>query len=296
MLDFVCVGDATQDNFLFISEAAVHCGLNNVNCQLGLDYGQKIPVEKYAASLGGNAANVAVGLSRLGIKTGLVTVFGDDERGAWIKKELGQNNINMGSSVTESGRLSNLSMIIIFGGERTILSYHAMGQKQITAIPDSRWVYLTSAPDRDADDLFAAVRAKKRAAADLKIAFNPAPADLKKGKDYLQPILDITDVLILNKEEAAMLGSLGPKIIAVTDGKNGATVYEGESKITKPAVGGRALEPTGAGDAFSSGFLAALFSGEDLDTALDWGLRNSASVIQKIGAIAGLLTHDCIMY
>ena len=54
------------------------------------------------------------------------------------------------------------------------------------------------------------------------------------------------------------------------------------------------VETTGAGDAFASGFLAALFYDKDLNTALDWGLKNSASVIGKIGGVEGLLTRDVI--
>lgn len=286
MPDFVCVGDATRDLFLFVEEASVNNG------KLELGYGEKIPVSQTAWTLGGNAANVAVGLSRLGINTSLVTVFGDDDRGAWIKRELLKNNVDLSHSSTETGRESNLSTIIVFGGERTILSYHSTGSRQVEAVPDSQWIYLTSAPDKDSDDVFQIVLSKKKASPAVKVAFNPYVGDLKKGREYLAPIVAISDVLILNKEEAAMLGVKGPKVTVVTDGANGATVFEGEKKIQKPALGTKVLEPTGAGDAFSSGFLAALFKGKDLETALDWGLKNSASVIQKTGAIEGLLNYE----
>ena len=54
------------------------------------------------------------------------------------------------------------------------------------------------------------------------------------------------------------------------------------------------VETTGAGDAFSSGFLAGYFYHEDLKMALDWALKNSASVVSKMGAIEGLLTREQI--
>lgn len=277
MLDFVCVGDATRDLFLFLKEKPSFDG-------------GKIPVEKIAWCLGGNAANVSVGLSRLGIQTNLITIFGDDDRGAWIKRELGSNGVNLEDSITEQGRESNLSTIMVVGGERTIFSYHSAGQKDLTNILPAKWVYLTSSPGNSSQSLFGLSLKYKKDNPDVKIAFNPYVVDLKKGESFLQPILEIVDVLILNKEEQTMLGMFGPKITVVTDGANGAAVYEnGNQVFSRPAVSTTVVETTGAGDAFSSGFLAGLYYNNNIETALNWGLKNSASVVSKIGGIAGLL-------
>lgn len=281
MTDFYCLGDATRDLLLFIDRAPV--------------YGGKTPVEKIAWSLGGNAANVSVGLTRLGIPTGLMTVFGDDDRGAWIKRQLLENKVDLSESLIETGLISNLSTILVYNSERTILSYHGPSQTEINTVPKAQWLYLTSAPGRDSAKLFKTV-------ANIfvenlhppKLAFNPNFEDIKKGPEFLRPVLSVTDVLILNKEEFETLGTKGPKITVVTDGANGVTLYEGEKTLTKAAVPVKMVEPTGAGDAFSSGFLAALYLGKDLDTALDWGVKNAASVVSKIGAIEGLLTYEGI--
>jgi sugar/nucleoside kinase (ribokinase family) len=50
------------------------------------------------------------------------------------------------------------------------------------------------------------------------------------------------------------------------------------------------VEKTGAGDAFSAGFLAAIIHGLEIPEAMKWGSINSANVIGKIGAEEGLLT------
>ncbi|MBI3558973.1 carbohydrate kinase family protein [Candidatus Gottesmanbacteria bacterium] len=260
MFDFVCVGDATRDLFLFLKEKPEFNG-------------GKIPVDDIAWSLGGNGANVSVGLTRLGLKTALVTVFGDDDRGAWIKRELLKNNINLEFSLTKNQQ-SNLSVVLAAVGERTIFSYHGGELAEIKNIPPARWYYLTSG------DFIVP---------EGKIAFNPGLRDREKDLSVAQK----AEVLILNKEEQKKLGIFGPKITAVTDGKNGVIIYENGAKILeKPALDIPVLETTGAGDAFASGFLAALFYDKDLNTALDWGLRNSASVIQKVGAIEGLLNYE----
>ncbi len=292
MADFVCMGDATIDNFFFIDDASVHCNLLKENCMLELKYGQKISVSKFGTSLGGNAANVSVCLSRLGISSGLSTIFGDDERGAWIKRQLLTENVDLTSAITASQRESNISSIIIFQGERTILSYHSDQIETLALDQNAKWIYLTSSPGTDSTQLFKMLEALNPLP---KLAFNPSVPDLKKGSAFLKPIIEKTEVLILNKEEYAMLGMRGPKITVVTDGKNGVTAYIGDQTIKKPAIGEKAYEPTGAGDAFSSGFLAGLYYGMKPEDALDWGLKNAASVIQKIGAIEGLLTKDVIL-
>ena len=288
MVDFVCLGDATVDNFFFVDEAAIACDLSQENCTLNLKYGQKIPVTQHAVTQGGNAANVAVGLAKLGINAGLVTIFGDDEHGAWLKKQLLAQNVSLENCLI-SGQ-SNISAIIIFKGERTILSYHFPQTREIEDIPQANWLYLTSSPGTDSGQIFDLIKNM-----DIPhLAFNPAMTDLKRGKDFLAPVIEKTEVLILNEEEFEVLRTKGPKITVVTEGKKGATVYNGENLIQKPALGGPAYEPTGAGDSFSSGFLAAMFYGKSVEEALDWGLKNSASVIKKVGSTEGLLTKEQI--
>lgn len=296
MADFVCIGDATQDNFFFISEATVECDINRENCVMALKYGGKVPVERYAVNIGGNAANVACGLAKLGAETALLTTFGDDDRGVWIKKELMRQGVDLALAVTEPGRESNISTVIVYKGERTILTYHGQGA-DLEKVPEASWIYLTSSSGVDSGKLFDRVLEYKKTNGDAKLAFNPGTGDLRKGKEFLAPILGVADVLIVNKEEGEMLGGvaeLGIKIVAVTDGANGAMVYAEGTQYSLPAATNTSSGTAGAGDAFSSGFLAALYFGKDAKTALAWGIKNSGSVVQKVGSTAGLLTKEQI--
>ncbi len=297
----ICVGDATQDNFLFLNEANLNCDINKEECVIGFNYGDKIPVEEAEVAVGGNAANVAAGLVKLGIGTKLVTEFGDDERGAFLKRELLRAGVDLENSRTVADRKSNLSAVVVFKGERTILSYHAPKEEKVLELPESEWIYVTSAAGRDSRGIFE--RAVEHPG---KIGFNPAKSDLLLGKDHLTKILARTEVIFLNREEAEILGgekevsklgkvisNLGPKTVAITDGKNGADVFKGEESYHSPIANFPLVEATGAGDGFTSGFLASLIlNGEDLKTALLWGVVNSGSVVAKVGAWAGQLTTD----
>lgn len=290
MTDFACLGDVTQDNFFFIEEANVACDLNRENCTLAIKYGEKVPVKSYGVAAGGNAANVATGLARLGLSAKLLTTFGGDERGAWLKRKLLENGVGLEEAVTDEKRESNLSAVIVFQKERTILTYHVPGEDLVKNIAETRWIYLTSSAGKDSGELHQLVLEKKGAA---KLAFNPSTGDLRRGREFLQPVLNVCDVLIVNKEEAEILGEVeksGAKIVVITDGVKGATVFGGKTRWHCNPFPSEVLETTGAGDAFSSGFLAAVFQGKELFEAMRWGMANASSVVTKLGAQEGLLT------
>jgi len=102
-----------------------------------------------------------------------------------------------------------------------------------------------------------------------------------------------------------MIADLGPKIVAITDGVNGAYAYDGTSPSTSSGQNPQGefwqmplypdpkppVQRTGAGDAFSSAFTVALALGKGVEEALVWGPVNSMSVVQGIGARQGLLTR-----
>ena len=104
--------------------------------------------------------------------------------------------------------------------------------------------------------------------------------------------------IILQKESSEIsklidgLHELGPKIVAITDGPNGAYGSDGSSIWQMPIYPdiGPPVDRTGAGDAFSSTFTSALALGKTIPEALTWAPINSMSVVQKIGAQEGLLT------
>jgi ribokinase len=92
------------------------------------------------------------------------------------------------------------------------------------------------------------------------------------------------------------LHELGPKIVCITDGPDGAYASDGQNRYQMPLYPDPAppLERTGAGDAFASTFVAALAKGNTLEGALQWAPINSMSVVQHPGAQAGLLSETAL--
>lgn len=87
----------------------------------------------------------------------------------------------------------------------------------------------------------------------------------------------------------------GPKIIAVTHGDGGVYVADHTHLFYHRSVPVEVCNTLGAGDAFGSGFVAALLQGHSMNDAIRWGVINSASVISFRDAKTGLLTQDEII-
>ncbi len=306
MLDILAVGDVTLDTFAKIKEATVTCSIHHDDCKLCLSYADKIPVTSFEQKSAGNAGNVAVSWSRLGFRSGLYTHIGDDEPGLKIKRTLSRENVVMKYVRVDQGKPSNNSIVIGFNGERTILVYHHPRHYAFPKLEMTRWVYYTSvAPGHEhlQRELVSAIRGLR---GKMKLAFNPGTHQLKLGLRKLAPVLALTSVLFVNKEEAerlvgkskdimslmAALKKYGPEIVVVTDGAKGAYALNGVQSYFMPLMPVKVIERTGAGDSFAAGYLAATMQGEPMKEALRWAAANSAGVVQKVGPQAGLLTVD----
>lgn len=303
--DLVSVGDATVDVFLKISDATVHCTLNRRACLLCLRYADKIPVEAITrVPAAGNAANNAVGSARLGLSVAAVTTLGDDKPGREIAAELRKNGVAMPYVTFDARRGTNYSTVLNFQGERTILVYHEPRTYRLPKIASAFWVYLTSMGKGWERIVPALLRYLKQSG--TMLAFNPGTHQLRSKTSLLARLLKTTEVLLVNREEAALLlkrspslrpralleglQSLGAKTVVITDGPAGCYALREGDAWTMPPFPLPGVERTGAGDAFSTGFLAALSYGTGIAEALRWGTANAGSVIQKIGPQEGLLT------
>lgn len=303
--DVICVGNAKIDSFLTLRETDNLRLMEETN-ELCIKFGEKITVDKTGILLGGNAANVAVGLSRLGLRTGLVAEIGKDEFAQKIINTLSKEKVNISNVKQTEGQQSSFSTIINFKGERTIFSEHVKRAHDFNFEKTStKWIYLTSLGEEWKNAYEKTLDFVSRTNAQL--AFNPGTLQIKAGKNNIENVLSITDVLFVNKEEAITildlknqilsvedllkgLQKLGPKIVVITDGKNGSFAIDSLGNISKKGIlETHVIEKTGAGDAYSSGFLSALINNNSIADCMDLGTKNSASVIGKVGAQTGLL-------
>jgi len=310
-LDLLSIGDASLDVFITPSESETLCRIDDKECFISFSYGDKIPVKYMEYSIGGNAANNAVGTKRLGINSAVVLTLGDDEIGKLIIKNIESENVDHTYVITQKATTSNYSTIISYSGERTIFTYKAPRSYEFPVkLPGVPWVYLTSMGD-SFGPFYNHLLDWLRVNPDIKLAFNPGSRQLRAGLNSIKNMIARSNILFVNRQEAEgltglndsqgkerellkALADLGVKMPIVTDGSAGSLVFDGENqKFLKAGVlPVDAYERTGAGDAFGSGCLAAIIKGKPLEEVLIWGTVNSASVIGYTGSQRGLLTAE----
>ena len=306
--DLLSIGDSSIDTFFTPLESETLCSIDKKQCLIAFNYGDKIPVRNLEFSVGGNAANNSVGTRRLGINSAIVLTLGDDSVGNMVVEKLRGEGVDLTYVVQQPSTTSNYSTIINYTGERTIFVYHAPRSYEFPVqLPATPWVYLTSMGEQFRPFYNHMVDWLKKNTG-VKIAFNPGSWQLRSEYKDIEPIMTITHLIYVNREEAEKLtkfgdsvgkdrdllialNKLGPKVCVITDGSDGAFAYDSiNGKFFKVGVlPVDAYERTGAGDAFGSGCLSALIHGKTLDEALLWGTCNSASVIGYTGSQKGLL-------
>ncbi len=306
MFDVISIGDSTVDVFLEMEEASVHCGLDAKKCKLLLDYADKIPVKSIRRVAGvGNAANMAVGSARLGLTTGLYTLVGDDEDGEEIKKILTNEGVSDEYILVDKNKRSNYSVVINYKGERTILVYHEEREYELPEFKDAKWVYFTSVGEGH-DKLHVQVPEFVKTSG-CKLVFQPGSYQLREGKNEFKKVVEAADILIVNREEAedilekkgeikdllVGLRQLGCKTAVITNGEKGSWAADGKQVLFADVFPEtKMVERTGAGDAYSTGLVAGLIKGLELGEAMRWGSANASSVVEHIGARAGLLSES----
>lgn len=309
MFDLISIGDATIDNFVQIHDGEVRCNLDKTKCFLCIEYGDKIAVDKLTHLVAGNSANNAVGGARLKLKSAIYVNVGSDPAGAQITEKLKEEGVNTSYVVVNEGMESNLSTVINFQGERTILVYHQAWKYRLPDLENARWTYFTSVSSSFTDSNLLKELEAYLERTGAKLLYNPGTYQIKAGVKKNPRLLSLTELFIVNKEEAKRilvgkdeadipikkllkdLVDLGPKMAVITDGEEGSYGYNGEEFYHLGIFPAKLVEMTGSGDAYATGVLAGLFYGKDLAEAMRWGAANGASVVEQIGPQAGLLTY-----
>lgn len=311
-LDILSVGDVVTDAFIKLldkEEKVEH--ERDGSIWLAIPFGVKIPFDHAEVIEGvGNAANASVAIARLGLNSALAANVGADQFGRDIITALEKNGVDSRFMHVNPGKKSNYHYVLWYKDERTILIKHEEYEyhwPRFRVIDIPKWIYFSSISENAMQyhDEISAWLAKHPS---VKLAFQPGTFQINAGTKRLKKLYEQTEVLAVNREEATLISngdhhdihdlfnklhSLGPKIILISDGHAGAYASDGEQRWKMPIYPDPKppFERTGAGDAFTSTFVAALAKGADVEGALLWAPVNSMSVVQQVGAQAGLLTE-----
>lgn len=306
--NFLGIGDITIDAFIHLSQAEIRCDKNDENCKLCLNFADKVPYEEvYIIPAVGNSANAAVSASRLGLKSALFANIGDDNNGMDCVKVLQEENVGTQFIAVNKNKKTNYHYVLWYMDDRTILVKHENFDYKLYDFNNPKWVYLSSLGENSLN-FHKELEIYLNDRPEIKLAFQPGTFQMKFGREILSGIYKRSDLFLSNKEESQrilgtsegdiknllkIMATLGPKIVVITDGVKGAYSYDGKEMLFMPPYPDpkSPVQRTGAGDAFSSTFTVALALGKTVREAMMWAPINPMSVVQQIGARAGLLTR-----
>lgn len=251
--------------------------------QSGADH-QNIPF--FAANPGGAPANLAVAASRLGASTAFIGRVGDDSFGAFLRRTLDENHVDIVGLTTDPVHRTTLAVVALDPmGERSFSFYRDSGADLFLSpehIPEAMLqsthflhfgsVSLTADPSRSAT-LHAAQTAKAHGAL---ISYDPNYreslwSDRETAVHWMRRPLPMVDILKISDEElplltdtddpeqgSAALSALGIRLVLVTMGERGAFYRFGGYTGSVPGVPCRVGDTNGAGDTFLGAVLAQL--------------------------------------
>ena len=309
MYDVITIGSATRD--IYIKSAGLRV-IDDTDSATGksiaFDLGSKIEVDEIHFETGGTALNTAVTFGNQGLKCGIISKIGDDIRGRAIIERTEEMGVDM-LVPPDADEQTAYSLILNAAKDgRSILVYRGIldhiGKADIPwdTVKGVGWIYITHLAGASAKQFDALVEFAGEN--NISIAMNPGQTQLERGSK-LRPLLQYTDILFVNSEEAARLTSLSPDnaeemlsvladwvkgLVVITKGGEGVLVSDGTSRwdagiLKEPVYKDR----TGAGDAFGSGFTTARIQGKSVEEAIQLGSANATGVLGEWGSNKGLL-------
>ncbi len=249
---------------------------------------------------GGSAANTIHGLAKLGIETGFIGKIGKDELGSFFRTDLERQNITpiLFESDTASGKAIAL---VSEDSERTFATYLGAAV-ELTAQEINKDIFngydifhIEGYLVQNHELIEKAVKTAKECGLTVSLdlaAYNVVTENL----EFLQRIIkDYVDIVFANEEEAKAFTGLAPeealnKIASICDiavvkiGKQGSLIKQGNEQTHVDIIGIEAVDTTGAGDLYASGFLGGLIQNKDLNTCGKMGSLLSGKVIENMGA------------
>jgi len=319
MYDLISIGSVVKDIMLVTDRGKIFKTPKDRLAPewLGFELGEKIRANIIQESLGGVATNLAIGTKKLGLSSSLISTIGTDFE--WILKELKKRKINTSYiSIDKNRQTSSIILIDENSGERVVLYNSTSGAVDLKKLDGmkTRWLSVSSLTgkwSRQADQIVKYVKKNKTG-----LILLPSTSQIRDDFADLKKLLKVTKILILNKNEALEavsvmkakipknnnyvfdyvmkhLHALGPEIVCITDGAKGAWASDGKTVIHSAIIKVKAVDCTGAGDAFAAGFLGFYLKGASLKESLRAGIINSASVVQYIGTTKGLLKKGDIV-
>ncbi len=253
------------------------------------------------ASYGGCGLNVAAGLAALGFQPGAAVVLGDDRLGYLYVSRLRSQRIDtLNVIMLPKGRTSRSYLFRNPEGEYQNFFFPGaadqwQGNLQLKALSGVRYGVLTVGPYHYNKQFVEQLRA-----ANVPIVWELKPDIYAYPPEAMREFASASIYIVMNHIEAdfvcktldydspAKLLNGVTKAALVTQGAKGCTIYSPEETASVPSVPTTVVDTTGAGDAFTAGYMAGILRGYDLKTCAQIGAVMASFALEKIGCQTNL--------
>jgi ribokinase len=256
---------------------------------------------------GGQGANVAVRLARLGLSVRLIAPLADDPAGRMVREHLESEGVDV--RAIASSRTSTVVVLVAPGGARSMLSDRTSLRADLAdSLAGCDWIHVSGYVLRDETEGARVIEAIEAVgAARVSVAGGSFEGWADAGVALAAIDAIGAGLLVVNRDEAGLL-LRGPvrtiedastalarqdRLAVVTDGERGCAAAAGwiETPIVRDAhsPSAPAVDSTGAGDAFTASLIGSLASSwpptrEDVGAALELAGREGAEATTAMGA------------
>ncbi|WP_226390133.1 adenosine kinase [Penaeicola halotolerans] len=255
---------------------------------------------------GGSAANSIIAVSQFGGKSYYSCKVANDELGQFFMKDLRAAGVdtNLQEATLEDGITGKCLVMVTPDAERTMNTFLGITQNYSTAeineyaLKDSKYIYIEGYLVTSDNGREAMLTAKKMAeAAGVKVALTFSdPSMVKYFKSGFDQVIGASvDLLFCNEEEAMLYTEKATikeareelkkvaKAFVITQGKNGALIYDGDTFIDIEPYPVTAIDSNGAGDMFAGAFLYGITNGHSYAQAGKIASLASSKVVTQFG-------------
>jgi sugar/nucleoside kinase (ribokinase family) len=265
-----------------------------------------IDTEQAKKQCGGSAGNTVIALSQFGAKAYYSCKVANDELGHFYMNDLKNAGVfhNLNETKLSAGITGKCLVMVTEDAERTMNTYlgitetYCVADVNEAAIKDSKYLYIEGYLITSENGKQAMIHAKKVAEENgVKVAMTFSdPAMVKYFKKPIEEVVGASvDLLFANEEEAMLFTGKDnlkeareelkkvAKHFVITQGKNGALIYDGDTFIDIEPYATKAIDSNGAGDMFAGAFLYGITNGHSYASSGKLASMASSKIVSQFG-------------
>ena len=260
---------------------------------------------KIEKKCGGSVCNSLVAASNFGARTFFSGKVADDNDGEIYINDLVRAGVDFHSAGQKQGTTGKCLVMVTKDAERTMNTFLGVSDllsiKEIdkNALKNSEWLYLEGYLFTN-EERTEMVKEVIKFARSHKVKIAISLSDPFIVKTFRQSLLDVIgngiDLVFCNKDEALSFAESKnlldcavnrlkkfAKTFVITDGPDGAIIFDGDSVFLSQGYKTKAIDTNGAGDMFAGAFLYAITSGRSYHWASKFANNCAAKVVAKFG-------------